>query len=110
MSDSVTSLAHTVRAFVASLENTETPADNGVVAKIGRVVARIAPERAGEVRIMVRGGSEDYTATSYRPQETIPIDESVVVVAYHPPRMVVVERLSEVLKAGERRNQQLPKA
>lgn len=65
-------------------------ADHRMVGKTGRVTGRVGPDRIGEVMVPVRGGTEAFHAHPSDPSEEIAPGRRVVVVEYHPPRMVFV--------------------
>jgi|GEM_PF-3955843 len=77
------------KGFVEKLEEAQTPADDEVVGKVALVIARVAPGRTGEVRLLVRGGSEDYLAIGDG-DEIIEPNTSVTILALQAPRTVVV--------------------
>jgi hypothetical protein len=63
--------------------------DQDIVGTLGRVTVPIEPDRAGEVILPVRGGSEAFSATA---SESIPKHARVVVVEVLSPRSVLVTR------------------
>lgn len=67
--------------------------DQEVVGKIGRVTGTIGPGTVGEVMIAIRGGSEAYNAHASDGATTIEAASRVLVIEYHPPRTVIVEKL-----------------
>jgi hypothetical protein len=78
------------RRIVGALEDAQTPADDSVVGKTARVTATIKPGSLGEVRVAVRGGSEDYLAIAADPSATFPPNSVVEIVAIHLPKTVEV--------------------
>jgi hypothetical protein len=62
-----------------------------LVGKIARVTATVGSNRIGEVMLAVRGGTEAFNAYA-RTDVSYAVGERVVVVEYHPPRTVVVDR------------------
>ena len=65
-----------------------------MVGKVGRVTGLIGPGLVGEVMVAVRGGVEAFYASATDQTETIPVGTTVIVMEYHPPRDVIVTRLS----------------
>jgi hypothetical protein len=68
-------------------------ADHRMVGKTGRVTGRVGPGRIGEVMVPVRGGTEAFHARPAIPTEEVAVGERVLVVEYHPPRLVFVTPL-----------------
>jgi hypothetical protein len=73
-------------------------ADDGLVAKIARVTARIAPATTGEV-VVPAGGGQTYYAYAFDADAQIEVDTEVMVVEHIGPRAVKVVPLTET---GER--------
>src|ERR1700722_4064587 len=86
-----------VLAFCCALcdaaERAQTPADDVVITKVGRVTALIGPNHMGEVRLSIRGGSEDYLAISSHPEDVYNVNDSVIVIGLHLPRTVIVRKI-----------------
>ena len=72
------------------------PADTSPIGCLGRVTSTgaIRPGKVGEVMISIRGGVEAFLARDADGGE-IGAYEEVAVVAYEPPRTVVVTRIYE---------------
>jgi hypothetical protein len=67
-------------------------ADQRMIGKEGRVTGRISPGHIGEVMVPVRGGTEAFHAYAADSEDEFETGTRVVVVEYHPPRMVVVTK------------------
>ena len=63
--------------------------------KIGRVTGRIAQGEIGEVIVEIRGGSEAFLAQAFDKQNTYERGDIVRIIQYHPPRSVIVAKISE---------------
>jgi membrane protein implicated in regulation of membrane protease activity len=61
--------------------------DETVIGKIGRVTHRISNGKAGEIVVLIRGGSETYMAYS---DDDVPEQTEVLVVAQRSARTVEV--------------------
>jgi hypothetical protein len=68
-------------------------AEDRMVGKMGLVTGPIGPNRLGEVRISIRGGTEHFHAYAADTGDELTKGTRVVVVEYHPPRTVIVTRL-----------------
>ncbi len=71
--------------------STQTPADDVLLGKTGIVTAKVATGKAGEIRLPVRGGTQDYIACA--PDGftgTIEVNAAAEVVAFAPPNTVYV--------------------
>ena len=79
--------------FVKSLEDQQTPADDEVVGKHGVITSAIKLGHTGEVRVEVRGGSEDFLAQAEGFTSAIEINREVLVIRKIAPRIVVVTPL-----------------
>jgi hypothetical protein len=61
------------------------------VGKFGRVTAQVGPgKKMGEVRIAIRGGTEDYLAVTTG-DGVLELNAMVIVTQLRSPRVVVVE-------------------
>ena len=65
--------------------------DDDLLAKVGRVTGRIAPDEIGEVMLPVRGGTEAFYAYAIEPAAVILVGTRVVVIEFDPPRSVRVQ-------------------
>jgi hypothetical protein len=63
----------------------------------GRVTGTVKRGTVGEVVISIRGGTEFFLAYPAREDQVIAVGESVLVVEYHPPRVVIVTPWVDVL-------------
>lgn len=81
-------------AAIERMQNTidqmQTPADDSVISKVGRVTARVAGGKMGEVRLDVRGGSEDFLAVTAHPGDKLEVNDPALVVGVFPPRTLIV--------------------
>ena len=63
---------------------------DGPVGKFGRVTAQIGPgKKMGEVRVAIRGGTEDYLAVTTG-DRALELNAMVIVTQLRSPRVVVV--------------------
>ena len=70
---------------------TQTQADDVIVGKIGIITANVAPGKAGEIRLPVRGGTQDYIACAQAGlTETMEVNSTAEVVVFAPPNTVYV--------------------
>jgi len=88
--DSVMALFGRSKLLVKELEDQQTPADDTVLGKVGLITARVAPGRAGEVRLPIRGGSEDFIACVDANEAPLEINAPAEVVSFLAPRTVYV--------------------
>ncbi len=65
---------------------------DALVGKVARVIGSIGANRVGEVMIAVRGGTEAFIAYARDASASYDIGARVVVVAYSPPRTVIVDQ------------------
>lgn len=73
---------------------TQTPSDDVLLGKIGIITAKVATGRAGEIRLPVRGGTQDYIACVQAGQAaTMEVNSPAEVVAFMPPNTVYVKPL-----------------
>jgi hypothetical protein len=73
-------------------ETTQTPADDVLLGKTGIVTAQVGPGKAGEIRIPIRGGTQDYIACAQAGfTQTMEVNSRAEVVAFMPPNTVYVE-------------------
>ncbi|MFB9903796.1 hypothetical protein [Allokutzneria oryzae] len=63
-----------------------------MIGLLGRVTGRIGPGLVGEVMVPIRGGVEAFYAYPADPDEVIEQGVQVLIVDYHPPRSVYVQR------------------
>jgi hypothetical protein len=77
----------------AELEaSTQTPADDVLLGKIGIITAPVSIGKAGEIRLPVRGGTQDYIACAQTGfADTIAVNAMAEVVAFVPPNTVYVK-------------------
>jgi len=91
--DGVKSLIVSGKNVGAQLEaSTQTPADDVLLGKIGIITAKVAAGKVGEIRLPVRGGTQDYLACA--PDgfaATMEVNSSAEVVAFAPPNTVYVQ-------------------
>lgn len=76
--------------LVAALQKLRTPLKNDILGQTARVIAKIAPNHPGEIRVGVRGGTEDYIAVS---DQIHLVNDLVYVAEVHPPRTATVRNL-----------------
>ena len=73
-------------------ETTQPPADDVLLGKAGIITAKVGPGKAGEIRLPVRGGTQDYIAcTQAGSSEAIEVNSMAEVVAFVPPNTVYVK-------------------
>ena len=68
--------------------------DTSIIGKIGRVTARITSTRMGEVRIGMRGGSEDYLAIPAVETDVFELNTMAIIVDVLLPRTVIVRKMN----------------
>ena len=80
------------RKLAGQLEaTTQTPADDVLIGKVGVITAPVATGKTGEIRIAIRGGTQDYIACAQTgSNETMAINTTAEVVAFMPPNTVYV--------------------
>lgn len=83
-------LCTAIERMQATLNQMQTPADDSVISKVGRVTARVAAGKMGEVRLDVRGGSEDFLAVTAHPADKLEVNDPALVVGVFPPRTLIV--------------------
>ena len=91
--DGVKGLIHGGKKLGEQLdETTQTPADDALIGKVGIITAKVGAGKTGEIRLPVRGGTQDYLACAEaESSETIEINSRAEVVAYLPPNTVFVK-------------------
>jgi hypothetical protein len=71
---------------------TQTAADDVLLGKVGIITARVAAGKAGEIRLPVRGGTQDYIACAQTGlADTMEVNSTAEVVAFMPPNTVFVK-------------------
>ena len=63
---------------------------------VGRVTGTVRPDHFGEVMLRVNGGVEAFYAKPYDGEETIAVGRDCVVIAYEPPRVLLVAALPDL--------------
>jgi hypothetical protein len=91
--DGVKGLIHGGKKLGEQLdETTQTPPDDVLIGKVGIVTARVGSGKTGEIRLPVRGGTQDYLACAEAGStETIEVNSAAEVVAFMPPNTVFVK-------------------
>jgi hypothetical protein len=75
-----------------AFDETQTPADDVLLGKVGMITAKVAVGKAGEIRLSVRGGTQDYIAcTPAEIFETLEVNSTAEVVGFMPPNTVYVK-------------------
>jgi hypothetical protein len=85
-------LCTAIERMQATLNQMQTPADDSVISKVGRVTARVAAGKMGEVRL-----------------DTLEVNDPALIVGVFPPRTLIVRPApsvaSETASAAPRRLQ-----
>ena len=68
--------------------------DSSIIGKVGRVTARISTTRMGEIRIGIRGGTEDYLAIPADSADVFEQNTMAIIVNVLLPRTVLVRKVS----------------
>ena len=91
--DGVKSLILTGKKLGGELEaTTQTPADDVLLGKAGIITAKVASGKAGEIRLPVRGGTQDYIACAQAGfADTMEVNSTAEVVAFMSPNTVYVK-------------------
>jgi hypothetical protein len=75
-----------------AFDETQTPPDDVLLGKIGMITATVATGKAGEIRLPVRGGTQDYIACAPAGfVETLEVNATAEVVGFMPPNTVYVK-------------------
>jgi hypothetical protein len=75
-----------------AFDETQTAADDLLLHKVGVITAKVATGKAGEIRLPVRGGTQDYIACAPAGVvETLEVNSPAEVVGFMPPNTVYVK-------------------
>ena len=67
---------------------------SSIIGRIGRVTARITNTHMGEVRVGIRGGSEDYCAIVANAEDVFEVNSPAIVVDILLPRTLIVSKMN----------------
>ncbi len=91
--DAIKSLIGSGKKLGEELEaTTQTPADDILIGKVGIITAPVATAKTGEIRLAVRGGTQDYIACVQTGVDaSMAVNSAAEVVAFMPPNTVFVK-------------------
>jgi len=94
--DAIKSLIGSGKKLGEELEaTTQTPADDVLIGKVGIITAPVATGKTGEIRLAVRGGTQDYIACAQTGiAGPMAVNSAAEVVAFMPPNTVYVKPAS----------------